>query len=44
LSARLTCSGYRFALIEIKMILFVLMRSFEFDELPSKPVYEAKSS
>ncbi|TXT09601.1 uncharacterized protein COLE_03535 [Cutaneotrichosporon oleaginosum] len=38
------CIGYRFALIEIKMILFVLMRSFEFDELPSKPEYEAKSS
>ncbi|BEI86734.1 hypothetical protein CcaverHIS002_0700800 [Cutaneotrichosporon cavernicola] len=38
------CIGYRFALVEIKMMLFVLMRSFEFDQLPSKPEYEAKSA
>lgn len=37
-------SGYRFALIEMKITLFVLIRAFQFDELPSKPVIEQKSS
>lgn len=37
-------SGYRLALAEIKIILFVLIRSFVFEELPSKPTFEAKSS
>ncbi|WVR08887.1 hypothetical protein IAU60_005946 [Kwoniella sp. DSM 27419] len=38
------CIGYRFALAEIKAILFVLIRGLEFDELPSKPVVERKAS
>nr|XP_018259389.1 cytochrome P450 [Kwoniella dejecticola CBS 10117]OBR81547.1 cytochrome P450 [Kwoniella dejecticola CBS 10117] len=38
------CIGYRFALAEIKVILFVLIRGFEFEELPSKPVIERKAS
>nr|XP_031861425.1 uncharacterized protein CI109_003029 [Kwoniella shandongensis]KAA5528497.1 hypothetical protein CI109_003029 [Kwoniella shandongensis] len=38
------CIGYRFALAEIKTILFVLMRSFEFEELSSKPKIEKKAS
>ncbi|WRT69267.1 uncharacterized protein IL334_006251 [Kwoniella shivajii] len=38
------CIGYRFALAEIKVILFVLIRSLEFDELPSKPQIEKKAS
>ncbi|KAL1406986.1 hypothetical protein Q8F55_006399 [Vanrija albida] len=31
------CIGWRFALAEFKIILFVLLRSFSFAELPSKP-------
>lgn len=31
----LTCSGYRFAIAEIKTMLFVLMRTFEFTVPPS---------
>ena len=38
------CIGYRFALAEIKAILFVLIRNFEFEELASKPVIEKKAS
>ncbi|WVQ81330.1 hypothetical protein IAT38_003453 [Cryptococcus sp. DSM 104549] len=38
------CIGYRFALAEIKAILFVLIKGFEFEELGSKPVIEAKAS
>lgn len=38
------CIGYRLALAEIKVILFVLVRSFKFEELRSKPTIEAKSS
>ncbi|ORY33012.1 putative cytochrome P450 [Naematelia encephala] len=38
------CIGYRFALAEIKAILFVLIRNFEFEELNSKPVVERKAS
>ena len=38
------CIGYRFALAEIKAMLFMLLRNFSFEELPSKPVVEAKSS
>jgi cytochrome P450 len=38
------CLGYRFSLIEMKVILFVLLRSFKFEELPSKPKIEKKSS
>ena len=37
------CIGYRFALVEIMAMLFVLLRSFTFDELASKPVIEKKS-
>lgn len=38
------CIGYRFALAEIKSILFVLIRNFTFEELASKPVIEKKSA
>lgn len=38
------CIGYRFALAEIKVILFVLMRSFTFENLPSKPEIEKKTA
>ncbi|ODO08772.1 hypothetical protein L198_00505 [Cryptococcus wingfieldii CBS 7118] len=38
------CIGYRFALAEIKTILFVLLKNFEFAELPSKPVIERKAA
>jgi cytochrome P450 len=44
ISSALTISGYRFALAEIKAILFVLMRNFTFEELASKPVIERKSA
>lgn len=37
------CIGYRFAIAEIKIILFVLMRGLEFEELPSKPKISRKS-
>jgi cytochrome P450 len=37
------CIGYRFALAEIKAILFVLIRNFKFEELPSKPEIEKKA-
>lgn len=35
--AALTPSGFRFALLEIKAVLFVVLRSFELEMLPSKP-------
>ena len=38
------CIGYRFALAEMKAILFVLLRSFQFEELQSKPVIERKTA
>jgi hypothetical protein len=37
-------SGYRFALVEIKAILFVLMRNLSFEELAHKPKIEKKAS
>lgn len=37
------CIGYRFALTEIKVILFVLIRGLEFQELASKPVIEKRT-
>ena len=39
-----SCIGYRFALAEIKVILFVLIRNFDFEELGSKPKIEKKST
>lgn len=38
------CIGYRFALGEIRAFLFVLLRSFTFEELPSKPEFERKAA
>lgn len=38
------CIGYKFALAEMKSILFVLMRNFVFEELNSKPVIERKQA
>ncbi|WVQ81300.1 hypothetical protein IAT38_003423 [Cryptococcus sp. DSM 104549] len=38
------CIGYRFALSEMKTLLFVLMRGFEFEELGSRPEIERKVS
>lgn len=38
------CIGYKLALAEISAILFILMRSFEFQELKSKPEVEKKTS
>lgn len=38
------CIGYKFALVEMKAILFVLMRNFKFEELASKPIVEKKQS
>nr|ODN90460.1 hypothetical protein L203_01569 [Cryptococcus depauperatus CBS 7841] len=38
------CIGFRFALAEIKVILFVLMKNFEFDLLNSKPDIQLTSS
>ncbi|ODO08024.1 hypothetical protein I350_03607 [Cryptococcus amylolentus CBS 6273] len=38
------CIGYRFSLAEIKVLLFVLLRNFEFQELHSKPEIEKKAS
>ncbi|WVF65346.1 hypothetical protein IAT40_000072 [Kwoniella sp. CBS 6097] len=38
------CIGYRFALAEIKVILYVLIRGFEFETLRSNPEIERKSS
>jgi cytochrome P450 len=37
------CIGYRFALAEIKAILFVLLRHFQFEMLPSAPTITAKN-
>lgn len=37
------CIGYRFALAEIRAILFVLIRNFKFEELASKPEIEKKA-
>lgn len=38
-----SCIGYRFAVIEIKVILFVLIRSFVFEECDPKPIIEGKT-
>ncbi|WVQ72763.1 hypothetical protein IAR50_002323 [Cryptococcus sp. DSM 104548] len=38
------CIGYRFSLAEMKVLLFVLLRNFEFQELHSKPEIEKKAS
>ena len=38
------CIGYRFALAEMKALLFVLGRSFAFEELPSHPIIEQKAA
>ncbi|ODN79678.1 hypothetical protein L202_03609 [Cryptococcus amylolentus CBS 6039] len=39
------CIGYRFALQQIKVVLFVLLRGFDFQELKSKPeLFRATSS
>ena len=38
------CIGYRFALAEMRAILFVLLRTFEFQELRSKPKIQKKSA
>jgi cytochrome P450 len=38
------CIGYRFAIAEIKVILFILIRGLEFEELASKPKIEKKSA
>jgi len=38
------CIGYRFALAEIKAILFVLVRNFKFEELASKPTIEKRTA
>lgn len=38
------CIGYRFALVEMKAILFVLIRNLEFQELASKPTIQPKQS
>lgn len=35
----LTRSGWRFALLEIKAVLFVTMRNFKFEMLPSNPKF-----
>lgn len=32
------CIGWRFAVTEIKVLLFTLLRAFSFEELPSRPV------
>ena len=37
------CIGYKFALVEIKAMLFVLLRNFTFEQLASKPEFEKKS-
>ncbi|KAK4684235.1 hypothetical protein P7C73_g5960, partial [Tremellales sp. Uapishka_1] len=39
-----SCIGYKFSVVEIKVVLFVLVRSFVFAELPGKPVIEKKAS
>jgi cytochrome P450 len=44
LGGQRNCIGYRFALAEIKAILFVLIRNLKFEELASKPEIEKKSS
>lgn len=44
LGGQRNCIGYRFALAEMKVILFVLMRGLVFEELPSKPKIEKKSA
>lgn len=31
------CIGWRFAIIEMKVVLFTMLRAFTFEELPSKP-------
>ncbi|BEJ07771.1 hypothetical protein CcaverHIS641_0410400 [Cutaneotrichosporon cavernicola] len=38
------CIGYRLAILEIKVVLYTLLRSFEFDLLPSKPDIQHFSS
>ncbi|TYJ59076.1 hypothetical protein B9479_000065 [Cryptococcus floricola] len=39
-----SCIGFRFALAEIKVMLFVLIESFRFEELENKPLIEKKFS
>ncbi|WVQ74440.1 hypothetical protein IAR50_004041 [Cryptococcus sp. DSM 104548] len=39
-----SCIGFRFALAEIKMMLFILLKSFQFEELEDKPVIEKRFS
>ncbi|KAL7411750.1 putative cytochrome P450 [Mrakia frigida] len=39
-----SCIGYRFALLEIKAILFTLVRELNFRHIDPVPVYERKSS
>lgn len=31
------CLGFRFALLEIKAVLFMMVRNYEFDEIPNGP-------
>ena len=37
ITGRHGCIGWRFAVTEIKVVLFTLLRAFSFEELPSKP-------
>lgn len=39
-----SCIGYRLSLAEIKVVLFTVLRRFQFDELPSRPEVEYMSS
>ncbi|ODN76883.1 hypothetical protein L202_05470 [Cryptococcus amylolentus CBS 6039] len=39
-----SCIGFRFALAEIKVMLFVLIKSFRFEELENRPLIEKKFS
>lgn len=36
-------SGYRFALAEMKVVMFMLLQNFKFEILPSKPVITRKN-
>lgn len=38
------CIGYRFAVAEVKIVLFTLIRGLEFQELASKPKIEKKNA
>lgn len=37
ITGRHGCIGWRFAVTEVKVVLFTLIRAFSFEELPSKP-------